>query len=375
MPNTVYLDSAATASSFISVDSSWTFTFKRADTNVARIAVGTQLLVFRKGLREVAGIMHQGDQTIVTTKSTTLNKVFKNATIDWEYPVIFNGELAPQVVDKNGQAHVMTPTGRDSFDIELEWGDFTYKIFWKMKGDDAKVDIHAEKKIQQALRARYSMSGTLHRFTTTTNIRMQNGELVKYELSNPSMKGNFKVSVNCAGSGNDAVNLELPITILKVPITVGPLIVMMDVRVQIVVNSVVPPDGSSLIDVDFKYESSTGFSFEGGQVKGLGSAGTYSMEKGSKAQTGASTAVAANFGLGFPRLEFKLFDADVMVPWVQTAMLVGGDYAGGVRPCQQAKAQFIGATGVDFKVFGITLKRNVQLWNLEKVILKAGQCP
>lgn len=373
--NTVYLDSATTARILIDHNvESRSFTF-RSDAALSKLAVGSQLLVFRKALGEVTSVTQQGSNVVVATKPTTLNKVFEDAEIDWEQTVRFDGNMVPQVVDKKGQAHIMTPVGPDSFAVEIEVGDHTYKIFWKMLGDDAQVDLHVEKKIQEALRARYSLSGTLHKFKTTANIRMDNGELVKFELQNPNVKGKFKMTVNCAGSGNEMVNLELPISLIKVPITVGPLVVVMDVKVQVVVQSVVPHDGSSLIDAEFAYESSAGFSFVGGQIKGLGSAGTYKIEKGSKNQTGASTAVAANFGLGFPRLEFKLFDADVMVPWVQTALLLGGDYAGGVRPCQQAKAQFIGASGVDLKLFGHTLKRNVELWKMERVLLKAGDCP
>jgi len=372
----VVLDSAAVARTLVAYDTAaQTFTLKAQDTTVARIATGTQLLVYRTALREVTRVVRQGANVMVETRPTTLDKVYTNAEIDWEHTVRFDRSTSPLMVDKHGVSHVMTPVGPDSFQVEVEVGDHTYKIFWKMKDDDAQVDLHVERKISEVLRARYSLTGTLHKFTTKASIRMQNGELQKFELSNPNVKGEFKMSVNCAASGNEAVNLELPVSLLKVPITVGPLVVMMDVKVQVVINSVVPPDGSSLINADFAYESSTGFSFVGGQVKGLGSAGSYTITKGTRAQTGASSAVAATFGLGFPRLEFKLFDADVMVPWVQTALLLGGDYVSGIHPCQQAKAQFIGASGVDLKLFGHTLKRNVELWKLEKVLLKAGDCP
>ena len=374
--NTVYIDSADAVDAIVTYDkSNQTFTMVASDTNVKKLKAGSQLLVYRKALREVTSVNASGNNVVVQTKPTTLNKVFETASIDWEQTVNFNRDLVPQAIDKKGVAHIMTPVGPDSFNVELEMGDHTYKIAWKMLGDDAKVDLHVERKIAEALRARYSLTGTLHKFKTTASIRMDNGDLQKFQLSNPSVRGDFKMSVNCAGSGNEVINFELPVTLIKVPITVGPLVVVMDVKVQVVINSVVPHDGSSLIDAHFAYESSTGFSFEGGQIKGLGAAGTYKMEKGNTAQTGASTAIAATFGLGFPRLEFKLFDSDIMVPWVQTALLLGGDYAGGVRPCQQAKAQFIGASGVDLKFFGSTLKRNVELWNLEKVLLKAGQCP
>jgi len=373
---TVYLDSAAVQRALVAYDpSAQTVTLRAEDPAVAGITAGSQLLIHRTALREVTRVTQHGANLVVETRPTTLDKVYENAEIDWEQTVRFDGNMVPLMVDKSGFSHVMTPVGPDSFQVEVEVGDHTYKIFWKMNGDDAQVDLHVERKISQVLRARYSLTGTLHKFTTKASIRMQNGELQKFELSNPNLKGEFKMSVNCAASGNEAVNLELPVSLIKVPITVGPLVVMMDVKVQVVINSVVPPDGSSLINADFAYESATGFSFVGGQVKGLGSAGSYTITKGANTQTGASSAVAATFGLGFPRLEFKLFNADVLVPWVQTALLLGGDYVSGIHPCQQAKAQFIGASGVDLQLFGHTLKRNVELWKLEKVLLKAGDCP
>lgn len=373
---TVFVDSAGVSEYLVSFDEeTQTYVFRANIPTLSDIKPGKQLLVFRKGLGEIVTVNTSGNSVTATTKPTTLDKVFKNAMISWDRTIRFNKELVPQVVDRKGMSHIMTPVTADSFDLELEMGEYTYKISWKMLGDDANVYIHVEKKIYEALRARYSLVGKINKFSTSSTITMQNSQLTQYQVSNPDVRGTVTMSVNCAGSGNDAVNLELPITLIKVPITVGPLIVMMNIKVQVVVSSIVPPDGSSLIDAKFEYESSTGFSFAGGQIKGLGAVGTYTMEKGNNAQTGASSAVAANFGLGFPRLEFSLFDNTILVPWVQTAMLLGGDYSSGINPCQQAKAQFIGAAGADFSAFGVTLKKNVTLWSVEKVLLKAGVCP
>ena len=91
-------------------------------------------------------------------------------------------------------------------------------------------------------------------------------------------------------------------------------------------------------------------------------------------QTGASSAIGANFGLAFPRLEIGIFDK-LIVPWIHTAFLIGGDYTF-TPPCQQAKCQFIGACGIDFKfLLGYSYSLNKTLWQEEKVLLQAGECP
>jgi len=134
----------------------------------------------------------------------------------------------------------------------------------------------------------------------------------------------------------------------------------------------VPVDGSSQIEVKFNYNSTTGIKYNGTTVSADASMGEKSMDK-NKAQTGASTAIAANFGLAFPRIEIGVFE-DVIVPYIQTAFLIGGDYT--FNPaCQQAKSQFIGACGLNLSFLGFNYNANTVLWQEEKVLLQSGDCP
>lgn len=373
--NTVYLDSGDVAKLLISTDSATReLRLSNTDPRIRALTPGTNVLVWRTAMGEVTSVRTEGSTTFVRTKATPLINVLKNAAVSYDHSVEWNAQsMAPTLVDKRGEHHVMTPVGRDSFDLELEWGDFTYKILWVMKGDNARVLITAEKKILQGLRARYTLDGTLSRFRTKSTMVIVDRTTTEYSVENTELKGDFAMIVNCLGSGNDAVNFEWPITLVKVPISVGPLVIVMNVRVQVVINAVVPPDGASLIEVRFTYDSDNGVRYANGQLFGLGGAGSHT-EENIKAQTGASTPMGVNFGLGFPRLEFKLYDQDVLVPWIQTAMLVGGDFTTGVKPCQTMKTSFIGSAGVDMQMLGITLKRTIPLWNIEKVHLKSGIC-
>jgi len=91
------------------------------------------------------------------------------------------------------------------------------------------------------------------------------------------------------------------------------------------------------------------------------------------AQTGAASAIGVNFGLAFPRIEIGAF-GEVLVPWIQTAFLIGGDYTF-TPACQQAKSQFIGACGIDLSLAGFGYNAKKTLWQEEKVLLKSGDCP
>lgn len=370
----VVIDSASTDRALVSVDSTRrNLVFRSGDAATSSIVVGKPLLVWRTAMGTVTSITPQGGETRVVLKPTTLPTLYKNASISYDNLVTWDGAAKPVLVDAKGMEHVMTPVGPDSFNVEIEWGDFVYKVDWKMAGENANVTINVEKKVLQGLRARYTLSGTIEKFRTKSTIQITNGATTEYSVENSNIAGDVKLALSVIGSGNDAVNFEFPVTLIKIPVNVGPLVVVVNVRVQVVINAVVPPDGSSLIEAQFKYNSGTGFKFSQGNILGLGGAGEHKEEK-IKAQTGASTPIGVNFGIGFPRLEFKLFDADVLVPWMQTALLVGGDFTTGVHPCQMMKTQFIGAAGVDMQMLGITLKRNTTLWTMEKVHLKAGDC-
>ncbi|HLP28350.1 MAG TPA: hypothetical protein VK147_06890 [Candidatus Didemnitutus sp.] len=370
----VVIDSASTDRALISVDSTKrNVVFRTGDAALANIAVGKPLLIWRTAMGTVKSVTPSGGETRVVLEKATLPTIYKNASISYDNLVKWEGATKPILVDAKGMEHVMTQVGPDSFNVEIEWGDFVYKVDWKMAGDNANVTINVEKKVLQGLRARYTLAGTIEKFRTKSTIEITNGTTTQYSVENSNVAGDVKLSLSVIGSGNDAVNFEFPVTLIKIPVNVGPLVVVVNVRVQVVINAVVPPDGSSLIEATFKYKSGTGFKFSQGNILGLGGAGEHKEEK-IKAQTGASTPIGVNFGIGFPRLEFKLFDADVLVPWMQTALLVGGDFTTGVHPCQMMKTQFIGAAGVDMQMLGITLKRNTTLWTMEKVHLKTGDC-
>jgi hypothetical protein len=167
------------------------------------------------------------------------------------------------------------------------------------------------------------------------------------------------------------VNIELPFVLLKYPFMLGPIPVIINVKLQFVAALEVPFDGSSWVKVNFKYDSDIGFKYDGVDVGAAGRLGDYNFGK-EQAQTGASSGIVANFGVGFPRVELEMAGEHV-VPWAQTAFLIEGNFTPVFPALQQAKAAFIGAVGINLEFFGFGWDGSLTLFQEEQVIYEAGE--
>jgi len=234
------------------------------------------------------------------------------------------------------------------------------------------VEFEISKDLASPVTAKFLAKGSIENFYSSTEMKFENGKLTKFEQKNPDMQGDLLLNLTVAGSGRDVITFDFPVVLLKFPMMAGPIPVTINVKVLFVFNCSVPVDGSSQIEVKFNYNSTTGIQYNGTTVSANASMGDQSMDE-NIAQTGASSAIAANFGLAFPRLEIGAFE-DVIVPYIQTAFLIGGDYTF-TPACQQAKSQFIAACGLNLSFLGFNYNANTVLWQEEKVLLQSGDCP
>ena len=368
---TVYFDEDALGD-LVKVDTAdYRYYFKSSSTTAAALAPGNILVIHGLALRKVSTVNTVDNQIIVETAYAKLNEAVSDGEIEWDYGVNFNTTQIPQLVtDEN--AYPFKQISSDSFSIKLKIGKYDYEISMKFKGDHAEVKQTIEKKVAGALKLRFTCEGSIEQFRTSNKMSYSHSNLTYYENENKNLKGELTVKLNAAGSGNDMINMEFPATLLTFPFNVGPIPTVVSVKVQFVAQAVVPPAGSSIVSAKFTYNSNTGLGYSlNGGVIAKGGKGTYNIEK-KEAQTGAPGAIGINFGLGFPRIEVGVF-GQVIVPWAQTAFLVGGDYT--FNPaCQQAKAAYIGACGYKLSFLGYEAEGTKTLWNEEKILLQSGNC-
>ncbi|HER08099.1 MAG TPA: hypothetical protein ENO20_04235 [Bacteroides sp.] len=368
---TVFIDSLDVAS-LVRIDTAnYIYYFDNTNPRIANLEADDILLIYGVALRRVTGVTHNGNETRVETGYATLNEAIKDGEISWNKAISFNDGVIP-TVQMQGQHIDLKSVTEDGFEFEFPYGDFTYRIKFSFTDKKADVEFEISKDLAGPVTAKFLTKGSVENFYSNTKMQFENKKLTRFEQKNPGMQGELLLNLTVAGSGRDEMVFDFPVVLLKFPMMVGPIPVTINIKVLFVFTCAVPVDGSSQVEVKFTYNSTTGIKYNGTTVSADASIGDQSMEK-NKAQTGASSAIEASFGLGFPRIEIGVFD-ELIVPWIHTAFLIGGDYT--FHPaCQQAKSQFIGACGLDLSFLGFSYKANTVLWQEEKVLLQSGDCP
>lgn len=369
--NTVYFDSTDTSLLINSNSVNHKYTFSRSSEKAQSLKIGDIILIHGKALRKVSKKVENGNNIVIETEYATLNEAIKDGNIKWTTHCGFNIPTNVSIMMKN-KVYYPRILSSDELDFNFESGAYKYHIYMKLLGTSANVMLEVEKSIGSAIKGKFTAEGNISSFDSENDIQFSNSQLVKYNNSNKNLKGDLTLSLTAAGSGNDALNLEMPVVLFKYPLMVGPIPTTINVKAQIVVNAVVPLDGSAKISTKFKYDSETGFKYNGTTTETSGNIGSYSIDK-KETETGASSAIGVNFGIGFPRLEVQIL-GETIVPWIQTAFLISGDFT--VFPvCRQVRASFIGGCGVDFDFLGLAkYSMTKNLWQKDKEILKVGDC-
>ncbi|MBN1415683.1 MAG: hypothetical protein JW973_11330 [Bacteroidales bacterium] len=369
--NTVFIDSLS-AQSLVRIDTAdYIYYFEGDDPKITNLKEDDILLIYGVALRRVTNVVRNGNETRIETAYATLNEAIRDGEISWNKEIHFKDGVIPVVQMKGTNIGYKSIDG-DSIEFEFKYGDYSYRIKFVFSDEKADVEFEVKKDLVKPITAKFLAKGSIEKFYSGTELKYEDSRLTKFGQKNVNIKGDLTLNLTVAGSGRDDIAFELPVVLLKFPVTGLAIPATINLKVMFVMNCYVPVDGSSQVEVKFTYNSTTGIKYNGTNVSVDASMGDQSMEK-SIAQTGASSAIGANFGLAFPRLEIDIL-GEAIVPWIHTAFLIGGDYTF-TPPCQQAKCQFIGACGVNFSFLGFGYKANHTFWQEEKVLLKAGECP
>ena len=369
--NTVFIDSLS-VKSLVRIDTAdYVYYFEGSDPKIANLKTDDILLIYGVDLRRVTDVTRNGDETRVETSYATLNEAIRDGEISWNKEINFKNGIIP-VVLMNGENIAYKSTRSDGFEFEFKYGEYSYRIKFTFSDEKADVEFEVSKELVKPVTAKFLAKGSIENFYSSTEMKFEDSKLTKFGHKNADMKGDLTLNLTVAGSGRDEITFDFPVVLLQYPVMVGPVLVTINLKVLFVINCYVPVDGSSQVEVKFEYNSTTGIKYNGVSVSADASVGSPTMDEGIT-QTGASSAIGANFGLAFPRLEIAVYKK-LIVPWIQTAFLIGGDYTF-TPPCQEAKCQFIGACGFDFSFMGFSYSAEKTLWQEEKVLLKAGECP
>ncbi|MBI1318307.1 MAG: PKD domain-containing protein [Candidatus Hydrogenedens sp.] len=334
------------------------------------IAVGAPLVLAGIEVGRISRADFDPAEIYIETETIPLNEVFPDGDIAWDYGVEFTPDTVKSIeIPGVGEYPVKAGT---PIEITFEQGGLKYELKATLDVTTADFDFTVTKGVGAGVKARFTATGQFARFRNQNQIKFESGQLQQFQHELKGLRGQTDLKLVVAGSGSDAVDLKLPVPIMKIPFVVGYIPAVLEVGAQFVVNAAVPLDGSAQVGTSFTYNSDLGFSFNGTTVQAGGRAGTTTFGDAVH-QTGASSAISANFGIGYPRVSLSIAGG-TLVPWAQTAFLVGGSYTF-MPACQTADAQFIGAAGYDLGILGFSLASgSTKLFEQKKELLRAGQC-
>lgn len=334
------------------------------------IAEGVPLVLAGIEIGRVSLVEFEATEIYLETELIPLNEVFPEAEIAWDYGVEFTPDIVKSIeVPGVGEFPVKAGT---PINIDFEQGGLKYELKVTLDVATADFDFTITKGVGAGVKARFTAKGQFARFRNKNSIQFASGQLQEFKHELNGMRGQTDLALVVAGSGSDAIDFKLPVPIMKIPFVVGYIPAVLEIGAQFVVNAVVPIDGSSQVSTSFNYDSDLGFNFNGVSVQSGGRLGDITFGDAVN-QTGASSAISANFGIGYPRVTLSIA-AGTLVPWAQTAFLVGGAFTF-TPACQTADAQFIGAAGYDLGILGFSLASGSKTLFVEKKeLLRAGQC-
>jgi hypothetical protein len=338
---------------------------------------GNIIFIYGKALRKVITISADNGKITIETGDCTLNEAISDGEIVWSKNLLWTPDLIQGV-----QIDPKIPSVQKIMGNTIE---FTFPVGKDMNGkitmvlNNERLDATCEitKEIGPA-KIKYAMEGFAEKIKSEGKIKYENQELKEFNYVNSNVEGEVTVSLTATGSSSDLMSagFELPFTVIQVPMVIAGIPCVFNVKFLFVINTELASlDASAHIKTKFKFNSTTGVKYDGTDVGIVGSAGPYSMDfVKDSCWVSSSTAAGINFGLTFPRFELGIF-GNVVVPYVQTAFLIGGSFTAGTKVCLKADASFIGAVGYNFNFFGLLkFKGSKNLWRWDQNIKKIGQC-
>jgi hypothetical protein len=352
------------------------------------LSVGRVLIIYGIDFGKIASSTAAGNTVKVTLGPAKLGEAISDGVIDWDFAVPLSADrvqfvtpagtvLAAQAPVGSGQATAAAPT---PVVIKFKNGNFDYEITASLIGTAADLGITIKKDLVAPIGATFSVQAHLESYRAKNRFEVAGGQLQSWNSSTNGLKGDATLKLVVAGSGTD-LKYEPRFTVMKVPFLIGPIPAALNIGVKVVVNAVVPIDGSASVETKFTYDSDVGFSY-GGATANMSAnlAGHTIGDPPAEPHAAASSQMGANFGIGFPQIGVAVGAGIEAGVWFRPAFIIGASWTGAPIPlCMTADARFLGAVGYDVTVFGfesnLLPSGSKTVFDFTKPLRRSGTCP
>jgi len=376
-PGVVYFDSTK-LSDIVSLDTaSQTYHLRSSSAPAAGLQVGTIMVVHGIGIRRVTTVTPMGVEIVVKTDDADLTDAIQRGSVGWNFTGSFDDAIVPTIAI-DGSEHVMARVNTGSADYTYKITIGAYKYELKLKSTGSKLDVNCviSDTASSGVTSEYRMKGVVEEIRSQNRIDINNGQVTGVDYRNRNVKGALSVGMSVKGGVKD-YGLKLPAVLLKWPFLVGPIPIVLNVKMEWAVTAQVPLGGKAEVSSTFSFDSETGFTYDGVDFTAQGIIGPWGATTDT-AKSGAVGALAAEFAIGFPQVEVEIL-GKLFVAYIRPTFLVRGDFSvSGLdgSTCHTAKAVFAGVAGVRMSALGVKNlgERQVQLWSAEKQLLREGKC-
>ncbi|MDZ7719775.1 MAG: hypothetical protein U5K72_13245 [Balneolaceae bacterium] len=363
---TEFIDDSTVEAAMTDADNeNQTYTFNRsalADAGI-ELEVGEVLLISKVALGRITSVSEGNGEVVVETKFASLTEAFEEADIEWDQTFEFTDEVLENSVmvykgkeyapRKDDEACEGLQAGCIGWEFEV--GEYTLKGRIVGQGSNAEVIVIMSKQVGNESVA-FRAESTIQSIDNYTNIQIEDHETKQFEFGNPNMQGTAKLSLAAAGGGVGPDLSFGPHTMIRFPFTIGPLPVILAVKVRTVAKVEVVSNASATAEANFSYSGNAGITYDG---KDLIPNKDQQIEN--PQITGGSGDLAAAIGLnvdvqwGFtaPELELQLF-GNTLVPYLRPEFFIGANLKWG-PVCQNVNLRYNVSSGLDLRFLGQNL--------------------
>lgn len=373
-PNTTLVDESQLAILKDADTDNHVYTFDAAGvaSSGLDLSPGRILVIHGLALRKISSVQQAGPDLVVETEYATLTEAITEGTIAWDRLIDFSPETISSVTVAGQEVRPRADGVVPQFKFTV--GDFTYEIDWELLGDKATFKFTVEKSLAGPAGAKFVAEGEISSFRSSDLIAIQGSQLQNFDHKLEGLQGDLTLKLIVAASGRDVVNFKPTYTLMRVLFMVGPLPVELTIKIQFIINALVPVEGSAQISLRFTYDSDLGFEFDGVDVQSTARLGDFTTGD-EQTDVGAAAAIGVNFGLGFPRIGLSIAGESI-VGWAQPAYLIGGSFTF-TPPCKEVKARFLAAAGYSLSFFGLGPKftDSITFFDHEEILFRSAECP
>lgn len=355
--NSVYIPESVVESGMTDADPEagrYTFSADVLNSGGIELKTGEILLISGVGLGRITSVQQTGGQVNVQTGYASINEAFREADIEWERDFELTEEvIANSSIEVEGEEFMAYSLVGGVFQWKISSGSYSGTASIQPKGNSATIIVVLTKQ-EGNTSVGFRAETTIRQVSNYTNLEIRDHKTRKFAFRNPNMGGDVELRLASAGGGVDQ-NIGIgPLVMLRIPFNIGPIPVMLVVKVRTVAAVSVIGNSSVVAETKFSYSGSAGLSYNGTSIStDYDSAIANPNHQGGTGDLAALIGVNVNAQWGFaaPEVELQMF-GNTVVPYLRPEFFLRANLSWG-PVCQSISAEYQVKAGLDVRFLGV----------------------